>query len=128
MSVEVPNLSPEVSAAIAAFDLELNEVRIPNYSFTSLPPADERAFSTNLLNILCDSADISRPYGITSHRKVIGRLIVFCKNRLIKISRPVIQICFRRQLVFNDTVIQMAHTIITMEARIQHLEQKLGNK
>lgn len=84
---------------IAQMELQVRDV-LPGYK-------DEL---THHLDILNDIWDPKEPVPLTSHRPVIGRLIVAAKTLLRKITSPYINMMLARQTQFNSHLVQLLNS------------------
>ena len=61
------------------------------------------------VNYLCDTG---RPPDLTSHRKVLGSLVVGLKKALHKMTHPYIQMILKRQVEFNTGLVRLLNQIV----------------
>jgi len=76
------------------------------------------------LGFLNDDIDCRPTPAITSHRRIIGPLIVFCKKIVFKLLRPYTNTLFDRQNRFNEQLV--AFHLATF-IRLRRLEEKVLN-
>lgn len=78
------------------------------------------------LSELAELVDISKPITVTSHRPILGFLIVGLKKAALRMSRPLIKVVLRRQIDLNEYVFHSACAIMTLKERVKTLESELA--
>ncbi len=129
LSVVIPKINSEQSKAIQAYDKDvLDPIRQHSFNFSFPSLKNQMLFSPlNLLSMSGD-ADISQPTPVSSHRKILGPFIVSGKKTLMKVSKVILRLFFRRQISFNSDVVALAHAFVAMESRVKDLETKLSQQ
>ncbi len=74
------------------------------------------------------NCDIGAPQKVTSHRRLLGPMIIHAKQTLMAIAKPLIHICLSRQIVFNDYTLALAQRVAFLEDRIRRLELELAKR
>lgn len=72
------------------------------------------------------NVDIRRPIAVKSHRRAIGPIIVLIKRLMMRLAKPVIHVCFQRQLVMNDHTVNIAQRVLSLEDRLIELEKEVA--
>jgi len=120
------DLTSSEEKQVTALYQEWAELKAPFRTELS-PGADRTAevFRQDILEI-AKNVDIRAPIKVTSHRKVLGPVIILVKRLMMRVAAPLINTCLRRQLIINDHVLNMAHRMASLENRIKRLEERLG--
>jgi hypothetical protein len=82
--------------------------------------------SASLIKAIVDNMDIYEPIPVYSHRKSIGRLIVFVKSSMMQIMKPIIKICFGRQLAINENFLTVATMVTEMQTKVADLQDRVN--
>lgn len=77
-------------------------------SENSDPQEGDIQFHLSRVNYLCDTR---RPPELSSHRKVLGPLIIGIKKAIRKITEPYIQVVLKRQVEFNVELVRLLNQI-----------------
>jgi len=99
--------------------------------FTIEHPKGNRLDQTRFVQDIGEMAqncDIGVPRKISSHRRLLGPFIIWTKETLMRVARPVIHICLSRQIVFNDYTLALAQRVAFLEDRIRKLELALESQ
>lgn len=77
-------------------------------------------------------ANLNRRRTIHSHRKILGPIIVFAKQKIIKFTQPFVRIILQDQIMINQLLLTVTNSIAILEAnqnkmkkRLEKLEEKL---
>ena len=73
--------------------------------------SSRRQIDDMLLQTIASNIDIAEPVSVVSHRPFVGAVIVFIRTAMIKLARPWIKVCLRRQQVINEQVMVLASTV-----------------
>ncbi len=83
-----------------------------------------RSFLYEMSNLI----DTTRPIKFWNHRPVVGTLISFTKNTVIRFVTFILKPYLTRQSLFNTYVWRMGVTVALLEDRIAELEKKLDER
>ncbi|MFK7872755.1 MAG: hypothetical protein AB8C84_06225 [Oligoflexales bacterium] len=88
------------------------------------PWAGERrlAFPPRQLFQMGENSDFTKPMVYDSQK---GKLGVFLKKMMFKMTRPWFKICLIRQRNFNEMTVNLGGAVVALEARIEKLEQEI---
>jgi len=89
--------------------------------------------SATLIKAIVDNMDIYEPIPVSSHRRIIGPAIVFVKSSMMRLMKPIIKICFGRQLALNENLLtvtvmvtELQTKVTSLQNRVAELEQKIS--
>jgi hypothetical protein len=81
--------------------------------------------SASLIKAIVDNMDIYEPIPVYSHRKGIGRVIVFIKSSMMNIMKPIIKICFGRQLALNENFLTVTIMLTELQTKVSDLQNRI---
>jgi hypothetical protein len=64
----------------------------------------------------------------TSHRKLLGPFIICGKSLIARFFNYWLRICLGKQLVINQSVFNLALSVLALEARVRELEESLRSR
>ncbi len=121
----VSNFSEQEIASIEKCANELSLLRqafdIKRYEF--LP--QDYAVMKNSLSQLGKYVDSAQPVTFSSHRRLLGPVIIKVKNLIAKALHPILRQYFMRQIMFNSHVWNMGSMMAILEERMIALEQQV---
>lgn len=85
----------------------------------------DRSEMVDLIASIVDNADIHEAYPVSSHRKILGPIIVLAKRVVLKILRPIIRIGFARQIILNENLLSLTTVVSELQIRLGELERRL---
>jgi hypothetical protein len=79
----------------------------------------------NLIDSVVDNVDIYEPFPVSSHRRFFGPIIVFGKQSLQKILRPILKIGFARQLTLNENLLVLTTIVSELQLQVDQLQRRI---
>lgn len=126
-TLNIPKLSEEKIKEIERLYASWGDLR---EKFTFVDPNtidDTSSFPASYVTEMAAYIDAIKPLPITSHRKLIGPVIIFCKKIVVKLFAPILRLCLGRQLYLNNYVWSLALAVVILESRVKELEGKKKN-
>lgn len=127
-SFQFEPLADNIKADIRRKYLSWEKFRKP---FRSIDPTVSRSDQLSFVEDIGEMAkncDIAVPHKVTSHRKLVGPLLIKIKQAIMRGAKPLIHLCLSRQIVFNDYTLALAQRVAFLEDRIRKLELEISAK